>query len=236
MTTAHRPTWAPAKGHEEQGGMRIYAPSRMQSVKDLPGQTKLKFRQPGQNTVEDLEHGDLRSKLEEKERKHYLKTKSTNFEEEREDDLRLLETGAAPDGSGGGAAQHRTLVPKAIDADDEDDADDADSSDDSEDDDEAELMAELDRIKRERAEEAARKAGEAAAKAEAEEQKELLRGNPLLQEKLAAQDPSFALKRRWDDDVVFRNQTRGEPKATKRFINDTIRNDFHRRFLDRYVR
>jgi hypothetical protein len=48
-------------------------------------------------------------------------------------------------------------------------------------------MAELDRIKRERAEEAARKAGEAAAKAEAEEQKELLRGNPLLQEKLAAQ-------------------------------------------------
>lgn len=24
--------------------MRIYAPSRMQSVKDLPGQTKLKFR------------------------------------------------------------------------------------------------------------------------------------------------------------------------------------------------
>lgn len=33
-----------------------------------------------------------------------------------------------------------------------------------------------------------------------------------------------------------RNQTRGEPKAQKRFINDTIRNDFHRRFLERYVR
>lgn len=97
--------------------MRIYAPSRMQSVKDMPGQTKLKFRcvpassqqpapaallpalpacrrarpllgartapvcrQPGQNTAEDLAAGDLRSKLEEKERKHYLKTKSTNFE------------------------------------------------------------------------------------------------------------------------------------------------------------
>lgn len=140
--------------------MRIYAPSRMQSVKDLPGQTKLKFRcacvpaaklvarlhtccrpwlcllqrgscavaqrpappldagrsspagrplamsraeplrslgadalpasclplfspasrQPGQNTEDDLRSGDLRSKLEEKERKHFLKTKSTNFE------------------------------------------------------------------------------------------------------------------------------------------------------------
>lgn len=55
-------------------------------------------------------------------------------------------------------------------------------------------MAELDRIKRERAEEAARKAGEAAAKAEAEEQKELLRGNPLLQEKLAAQGELLQLR------------------------------------------
>ena len=47
---------------------------------------------------------------------------------------------------------------------------------------------------------------------------------------------SMQVKRRWDEDVVFRNQTRGEPKQQKRFINDTIRNDFHRRFLNRYVR
>lgn len=240
MTTAHRPTWAPAKGHEEQGGMRIYAPSRMQSKLDVAAQTKLKFRQPGQNTAEDLAEGDLRTKLEEKERKHYLKTKSHNFEEEREEDLRLLETAGAPRagglGGGSGVQQHRTLVPKAADADDEDDADDSDGSSDDEDDDEAELLAELDRIKQERAEEAARKAAVAASAAEKEQQAELVRGNPLLQEKLAAQDPSFALKRRWDDDVVFRNQTRGEPKAQKRFINDTIRNDFHKRFLERYVR
>lgn len=44
------------------------------------------------------------------------------------------------------------------------------------------------------------------------------------------------MKRSWDDDVVFRNQTRGEPKAQRRFINDTIRSDFHRRFLEKYVR
>jgi hypothetical protein len=41
---------------------------------------------------------------------------------------------------------------------------------------------------------------------------------------------------RWDEDVVFKNQARGEPKATKRFVNDTIRNDFHKRFLQRYIR
>ena len=44
------------------------------------------------------------------------------------------------------------------------------------------------------------------------------------------------VKRRWDDDVVFKNQARTEPKKQKRFVNDTVRSDFHRRFLDRYVK
>lgn len=51
-------------------------------------------------------------------------------------------------------------------------------------DDEAELLAELARIKAERAEEAARKAAAEAAAAESVNQAELLRGNPLLKEKL----------------------------------------------------
>ncbi|KAK1860731.1 hypothetical protein I4F81_003319 [Pyropia yezoensis] len=42
--------------------------------------------------------------------------------------------------------------------------------------------------------------------------------------------------RRWDDDLVFRHQTRGQVAPPKRFINDTVRNDFHRRFLDKYIR
>lgn len=29
--------------------------------------------------------------------------------------------------------------------------------------------------------------------------------------------------------IVFRNQARGETKTPKRFINDTMRNDFHRK-------
>ena len=44
------------------------------------------------------------------------------------------------------------------------------------------------------------------------------------------------LKRRWDDDVVFRNQAKDEPKAKKRFVNDTVRNDFHKKFMSRYIR
>ena len=31
-------------------------------------------------------------------------------------------------------------------------------------------------------------------------------------------------------------QARGEGSGKKRFINDTIRNDFHRKFLNKYVK
>ncbi|PRQ43477.1 putative pre-mRNA-splicing factor Cwf15/Cwc15 [Rosa chinensis] len=41
--------------------------------------------------------------------------------------------------------------------------------------------------------------------------------------------------RRWNDDVVFRNQSRGETKTPKRFINDTVRNDFRIKFLNKYM-
>jgi len=62
---------------------------------------------------------------------------------------------------------------------------------------------------------------------------ELMRGNPLIN----INNPgSFSVKRRWDDDVVFKNQARGETKTQKRFINDTIRSDFHRKFLQRYMK
>lgn len=55
---------------------------------------------------------------------------------------------------------------------------------------------------------------------------------------------------RWDDDVVFRarpNWLGGSSSASgsgsgagnfnqKRFINDTIRSDFHRKFIEKYMR
>lgn len=44
------------------------------------------------------------------------------------------------------------------------------------------------------------------------------------------------MKRKWNDDVVFRNQGKTEPERKKRFINDTIRNDFHRQFMKKYIR
>jgi len=60
--------------------------------------------------------------------------------------------------------------------------------------------------------------------------------NPLLSSNYVPEETStFTLKRSWLDDTPFRNQSMQEPQRKKRFINDTIRNDFHRKFMTKYV-
>jgi protein CWC15 len=133
-------------------------------------------------------------------------------------------------------AEHRSkrakLVAQYDDSDDDvegqlamlDDAgesgEDSSSSDDSsDDDDEEELMKELEKIKAERKRE--REAAAAAA------------SNPIMD---GGQDGG-RIAQRWDDDTVFKNQARGTNLKTKaRFINDTVRNDFHRRFMNKYIK
>lgn len=213
--------------------MRIFAPSRQVSAKNQAAHTKLKFRQEGQAAPHELKNQDLKAKLEAKEKKHFQKAKGISFEEERKKDLELLESAPPDEGGGGGGGSGRALMPHAKDADDVDaDADDDDSDESDSDDDEAELKAELERIRAERAAEAERRAAEEEAKRQEAIRAEVLGGNPLL----PTGDVDFGLKRRWDEDVVFKNQTRGEVKAPRRFINDTVRSDFHRKFLERYIR
>lgn len=40
---------------------------------------------------------------------------------------------------------------------------------------------------------------------------------------------------RWDDDVVFKNCARGEDN-NKGYINDTLRSEFHKKFMEKYVK
>ena len=41
-------------------------------------------------------------------------------------------------------------------------------------------------------------------------------------------------RRRWDADVLFKNKATNKETTTTRFINDTLRNDFHKKFLKRH--
>ena len=88
---------------------------------------------------------------------------------------------------------------------------------------EEELMRELARIKQERAEAALKRQAEQTAKEEA-----IADANPLI--------GASALRRRWDDDTVFRGQA-AKPSETKKntFVNDSVRSQSHKKFLTKYV-
>lgn len=125
---------------------------------------------------------------------------------------------------------------------DESDDDDGDDDDDDDDDDTAELMAELKRIKEERAAEAARAEEKRRLEEENIRRENILRGNPLLNPGTKSQPANndFRVKRRWDDDVVFKNCAKGDGSSSGKrgpqFVNDSLRSEFHRRFMDKYIK
>ena len=123
---------------------------------------------------------------------------------------------------------------------DSSDPGDSDSDADSDSDDELELQAELERIKAERAEAIAKQVEGERQKREAEHKSSAMKSNPLVDLSVGGGagggDGSAKIKRRWNDDVVFRNQARDEPDIKRRFINDTIRSDFHKAFLKRFIK
>ncbi|MCP9260763.1 Protein CWC15-like protein A [Dirofilaria immitis] len=199
MTTAHRPTFEPARGGSGRNEGDLSKLSQQYSSKDMPSHTKLKYRQKGQGRERRSREGGWN--MQKKPR---------------------LEG---------------TSAPNVQDEDDpyDDDINDVSNSDEDEDD-AAELMAELARIKKERALEKAQRDA-----ALAEEQDELprknkrfhllncqhvfnicihvlqerirteniLHGNPLLNSEVS----DFKVKRRWDDDVVFKNCAKGIERA-----------------------
>ncbi|KAI4244619.1 MAG: hypothetical protein L6R42_010404 [Xanthoria sp. 1 TBL-2021] len=95
-----------------------------------------------------------------------------------------------------------------------------DGSDDEEDE-TAELLRELEKIKKERAEKQAQEDREKAEAEQEDRERDIALGNPLLNPHKSTES-----KRRWDDDVVFRNQARGtENKGKREFVN--VRNQEH---------
>lgn len=218
------------------------------SVLDMAAHTKLKLRTGSQVVDRKKALRESLLKLEEAEKKANVKIgkRALDPEVEEQGRLKLLkqtaevddeairkkyddeDAGGGDDDSGGGWS----------DADEDDDLDASDSeeddSSDEDDDDEAALQAELAKIRAEREEKKLKEQAEAAAEEESKLEEAAVLGNPLL----AGEDgnSSAKMQRKWNDDVVFRNQAKSEPEIKKRFINDTIRNDFHKRFLNKFIR
>lgn len=124
-------------------------------------------------------------------------------------------------------------MPTGHELDQDDYSSDEESSEDEQD--TAELMRELDKIKKERLAEQQRIKEAQEAEEEEEKRSRAITGNPLMHEELQVE---FKVKRRWDDDVIFKNQSKDVDSHVpkKRFINDMLRSDFHRKFMDKYVK
>ncbi|CAD6586311.1 MAG: hypothetical protein CYPHOPRED_003470 [Cyphobasidiales sp. Tagirdzhanova-0007] len=141
---------------------------------------------------------------------------------------------------------------QAKDAEDYGEEEDTDEEEDEDEEDEtAELLRELEKIKRERAEEKERQDRERATSAAISAEEAAATGNPLLNLQAAlsgnksydspggysssASSSSFQIKKRWDDDVIFKNQATKSDAPKREFVNDLIRTQFHRRFLQKYI-
>merc|ERR1712028_57012 len=219
MTTAHRPTYTAARGHNDQGMSKFIGKSQQISALDAPHHLTMKTRGVGQNKPDEVKRRDLKRELIEKESKTG-KGKADAVKK----DLEAI--------AGGDISRDEKKDFSHLDKDDTESDDDSVSGEDDSDEETAELMRELEKIKKERALETEREDKLADEKAKADA---IRKGNPLINN--AEEVEAGAIKRRWDDDVVFKNQARGEPELKKkRFINDTIRNDFHRRFMTKYCR
>lgn len=252
---------------QEGGWSAGGAASTMSSARDLASHTKLKFRKGSQAVgdrraalqesllkMEEAEkHAELtvrrvvkmgRDKLlledgekAEQEGRLKLLKQTADVDEEKIRSKYDDEDEDGDDDAGGKWSDLDENEANNLDSDESDlDASDLDSDDDSDDEDEeAALQAELAKIRAERAVSKAREDAEVEAEEQAQLEEAALTGNPLLNS--GGVPSSGRLKRRWNDDVVFRNQARGEPdQHKKRFINDTVRNDFHKRFMNKFIK
>ncbi|GAO14104.1 hypothetical protein UVI_02038050 [Ustilaginoidea virens] len=245
MTTAHRPTFDPARGKEALRGPAYH--QRLQ-----PAHTQLKFRQAGQGgDADDEPERDLASELLAAEAAHFSNKNGGGapipLPEDDDADAQHHVSAERLDGHQreDSETKRRRILEQTrdIDADDDDDddndddddeqdSDDDDDDDDSQDDEDAELQRELERVRREREEKKRREEAERAKEEAEARERNIALGNPLLNKQ------DFTMKRRWDDDVVFKNQARGteDKNKKKEFVNDLLRSDFHRRFMSKYVR
>eukprot|EP01130_Rhizamoeba_saxonica_P019343 TRINITY_DN9986_c0_g1_i1.p1 TRINITY_DN9986_c0_g1~~TRINITY_DN9986_c0_g1_i1.p1 ORF type:complete len:227 (-),score=72.07 TRINITY_DN9986_c0_g1_i1:33-713(-) len=226
MTTAHKPTWNPAVGSDHQGGTLRGVHTRMTSAKSLPSHLSLNMRKPGQNTPSEQEtdRDILRMQLEEKEKIHFVeKRKEREF-----DDFKSIEDGTVKriklDDTSQAQDDNFDEFANELDRDDSSESDFW-----SDDEEEDELKKELEKIRQENEEKRERE----------RKQREIDELQSKADSVLSENSPAtFSVTKKWYDDVVFRNQASG-PVAKKqkvRFINDTLRNDFHKKFLNKYIK
>ncbi|KAH8984160.1 Cwf15/Cwc15 cell cycle control protein [Lactarius hatsudake] len=239
MSTAHRLKWDPAQAREVRGGSRHY------SVHDMAPHTKLKFR------YRDLRADLLAAEAEPRAKMRKVAglpvedaPKAPEVEEAKKRRNMDKDVGSDEgngDGDGDGANDSKGNANGDRGGEEEEDG-----GDDDEEDDTTELLRELEKIKRKRAAEQVRVEQAEAEATEAERGARIATAIPLLNHAAALGNApginttapgTFTVKRRWDDDLVFKNQAIGDTdKPQGQIVNDLFRTEFHKKFMSRFIK
>ena len=203
MTTAHRPTFDPARGKEAARGEAYH--QRL-----LPAHKTLKFRQATQGAPDEQTKRDLKAELLKAERAYYAKKDGRTLPDDEDEDEVVDEVKGAieaaptaakrkfsdvnndgdshePGADGDPDEDYETKKRRvlaetaAIDADSDASSSSSESESEDEEDETAELMRELAKIKAERAEAVAKVAAEQAAKEQEQREKDIALGNPSIE-------------------------------------------------------
>lgn len=217
MTTAHRPTYNPSRGNNSF----LINPSLQFSSRDLPSNTQIKYRED-LNAKKSIE--EMKRELHKREREG---EENANELGEFEDPVKKRKTDEEPTEPKESPSEGEIENLSEVNPFEEDKDYEFSEGEESEVDTEEELLIELEKIKKAHEEEKKKKEEEFKEKKDLE----LLHANPLLN----IDNGEYSLKKRWYEDTIFKNQTKNEQKPQKRFINDTVRSDFHRKFLSKTI-
>ena len=250
-------------GKNQAGNQARLTLNHAVSGKDLPSQLTLKVRKKGQDTAGELSGRDFLTDLEERERAHFEKEGKPEMIAARPNKTIGAGDQAATIADTQPAAPVYDDKDDSA-SDDESDSDDSDDSDEEDTAELLKELEKIKKEKAEQArrqEEEQRAAHEKEQTEAIMSGNPLINATEGFQvtpspsppartkkskpplsvhakepsgESIDTADPA-QVKRRWDDDVVFKNQSRGAPVHKKRFVNDAIRNDFHKKFLAKYV-
>jgi protein CWC15 len=234
MTSAHRSTFYSAKGKSEPGGHRTMQ-SNILSAKNMPSYLSLKRRNDGAEVIEDMKYNSVIPKIKSKEEYRLELLERENKANNTQP--KLLSLLSSKDHQNTNINQPENNSKSELsnnqndeeDEDDKEDEEDEEASQNSDDyDEEKELMKEYEKIKKEREEEKIKKEEDEAQNIKNITEYDIISGNPLYSN-------DYSLKKKWYEDTVFKNQAKREGKEEKKLNNDTLRTDYHKKFMNKTI-
>lgn len=221
MTTNHRPTLESKRGKSEAISNTI------SHSRSLPQHTTLKFRR-------DIREPDLDPVAGKQAVKELKRDLAISDNEQVDSGIKEItnaeiqvEEGASDDVNGHSSSGQESNFRISEDKDEYTSSEYG--SDDDSDDETAKLMEELAKIKKERQEE----------KERLELQSKIDKSktsNPLVQVPGTHDKNDFKVKKSWRNSTAFKKQNSKTKNEDETFTNDTLKSDFHQKFLSKYVR